>query len=101
MPCGNFLPVDDLSMTETRCGLRGVVDRSLRHDFAEGPRLAALTAAGMAKGLRTSDSPGTSTLVHHGSDGGTCIVATGMDWTPGSEAVVLTDRALAETVHAI
>lgn len=93
------LPGDDLSLTETRCDLRGVVDRSLRHDFAEEPRLAALTAAGMAMELWTSDSLGTWTLVHHGSDGVTCIVATGMDWTPESEAVVLKDRALAQTVH--
>jgi hypothetical protein len=37
--------------------------------------------------------------VHHGSDGISCVVTTGQDWAAGSDAVLLMDQALAETVH--
>ena len=85
-------------LTETFCAVRETVGATLRRDFAETPRLAAQTEGGMTVELWTSDRLGTWTLVHHGRDGMTCIVTTGMDWQAGRDARLHMERALAGTV---
>lgn len=92
-------PAPDPSLTETWCDARAVVGETLRRDFAEEPRLAALTGTGLRMEFWASDLLGSWTLVHHGQDGISCIVTSGMDWTKGADAAVLLDRALAEAVH--
>lgn len=87
------------ALTETWCDRRAVVAATRRDDFAEEPPLAALTGTGMTMELWASDLLGSWTLVHHGGDGFSCILASGMDWKPRSRAGVPTDRAPAETVH--
>jgi hypothetical protein len=94
-----LLPDGDLSLTETYCDLRTTVDGTLRHDFAEAPRLAAVTGAGMTMELWASDLLGTWTVVHHGGDGISCIVTSGQDWTTSTDAVVLLDGVLETQVH--
>ena len=96
---GGEMAGTDLSLAETWCDARGTVADTLRHDFAEAPTLAALTGTGMTMELWTSDLLGTWTMVHHGGDGISCIVTSGMDWQSDKDAVVLIDRALAQTVH--
>ncbi len=91
--------LDDLSLTQTYCDLRPSVGARLRRDFAEEPTLAAQTGTGMTMELWTSDQLGTWTVVHHAPDGISCVVTTGQNWTVGTDAVVLMDQALAETVH--
>lgn len=86
-------------LTDSYCDARQVVSGTLSHDFAERPALAALTGTGMTMELRTSDLLGTWTLVHHGADGISCIVTSGMDWQAEGDAVALMDEALAEAVH--
>lgn len=92
-------PDDGLSLTETYCDLRETVAGTLSHDFAEAPRLAALTGMGMTMELWTSDLVGTWTLVHHAADGISCIVTSGTGWQADGDPVVLLDQALAEAVH--
>ena len=99
MATGGEMAGTDLSLAETWCDARGTVADTLRHDFAEAPTLAALTGTGMTMELWTSDLLGTWTMVHHGGDGISCIVTSGMDWQSGADAVVLMDRALEQTVH--
>lgn len=94
-----LVPQPDPSLTETWCDARAVVGETLRHDFAEEPRLAALTGAGLRMEVWASDLLGSWTLVHHGQDGISCIVTSGMDWTRGDDAALLMERALAEAVH--
>jgi hypothetical protein len=93
------MSADDLSLTETYCDLRATVNETLRRDFAEVPTVAALTGAGMMMELWTSDRLGTWTMVHHGTDGISCIVTTGGDWAADVDAVLLLDRALAAILH--
>jgi hypothetical protein len=90
---------DDLSLTETYCDKRVTVAETLRHDFAEEPRLVAVTGAGMTMELWTSDLLGTWTVVHHGQDGISCIVTSGQDWSTASDAVLLLDGVLETAVH--
>jgi hypothetical protein len=89
----------DLTLTEAYCDLRGVVDETLRHDFAEEPQLAALTGTGMTMELWASDLLGTWTMVHHGADGISCIVTSGQDWSTDVDAVNLLDTVLQTEVH--
>lgn len=89
----------DPSLTETYCDSRRVVEANLERDFAEEPRLIAVTGAGMTMELWASDLMGTWTMLHHGSDGISCIVTSGHDWTAETDAVLFMDSTLAETVH--
>ena len=89
----------DLSLTQSYCDARASVGAMLQRDFAEEPRLAALTADGLVMEIWTSNTLGTWTLLHHGADGITCVVTTGRDWTAGSSAALLLEEALAGTVH--
>jgi hypothetical protein len=91
--------VDHLSLTETYCDQRATVGTTLTRDFGEVPRLAALTGAGMMMELWASDLAGSWTVVHHGSDGISCIVTTGLGWMAGADDVVLMEQALAEAVY--
>lgn len=93
-------PEIGLSLTETRCDQRAEVVMILRRDFGEVPSLGALTPAGLTMELWTSDRTGSWTMLHHGRDGISCIVTTGFGWTPGDDAAVLLDQALAESVSA-
>jgi hypothetical protein len=94
------LAVDvDPSLTETYCDARAIVAETLRHDFAEEPRVAALTGTGMTMELWTSDLLGTWTMVHHAPDGISCIVTSGQDWSAESDAVGLLDAVLEAEVH--
>ncbi|NJS39926.1 MAG: hypothetical protein HC783_13960 [Rhodobacteraceae bacterium] len=89
----------DLALTETHCDARGTVQATLGRDFAETPRLAALTGTGLTMELWTSDHSGSWTVVHHGSDGISCIVSTGMGWAEGNDPAVVLDTALSEAVY--
>lgn len=90
----------DEELTSTYCDARAVVQETLRHDFAESPRLAALTGTGMTMELWTSDLLGTWTVVHHGGDGITCIVTSGMDWASDGDPAAVLDAVLDEQVFA-
>lgn len=89
----------ELSLTETYCDARDVVADTLRHDFAETPRLVAVTADGMTMELWGSEVMGTWTVVHHGGDGISCIVTSGQGWTSATDAAVVMDAALGEAVY--
>lgn len=89
---------EPLSLTETYCDARTVVAATLRHDFDETPRLRKVTAEGMTMELWASELMGTWTVVHHGGDGISCIVTSGQGWSAASDAVVVMDAALGETV---
>lgn len=89
----------DLSLTESYCDMRATVQKALGRDFAETPRLAALTGTGMTMELWTSDTTGSWTVVHHGSDGISCIVTTGMDWAADRDAAAVLDGALVGEVY--
>ncbi len=90
----------DLALTETHCDARGTVQATLGRDFAETPRLAALTETGLTMELWTSDHTGSWTVVHHGGDGISCIVSTGMGWAADQDAALVLDTALSEAVYA-
>ncbi|TAG22871.1 MAG: hypothetical protein EAZ40_07815 [Rhodobacterales bacterium] len=89
----------DLSLTETHCDARATVQATLGRDFAETPRLAALTGTGLTMELWTSDHTGSWTVVHHGGDGISCIVSTGMGWAAGLNPAVVLDTALRDAVY--
>jgi hypothetical protein len=89
----------DRALTETYCDLHLVVAQTLQDDFDEEPRLAALTGTGLRMEFWASDLLGTWTLVHHGQDGISCIVTSGMDWQKGADAPLLMRQALAASVH--
>ena len=82
---GFVLPVADIDRVEVRYGdpLRLIADPALR--LAQADIVAVLLPEGR-DGLRielwTSDLMGTWTALHHGADGISCIVASGVDWTP-------------------
>lgn len=90
---------EELSLTETYCDARTVVAATLRHDFAETPRLVRMTGEGMMMELWASELMGTWTVLHHGADGISCIVTSGQDWAEGSEAGAVMDQALAGAVY--
>ena len=90
---------EELSLTETYCDARTVVAATLRHDFAETPRLVRMTGEGMMMELWASELMGTWTVLHHGADGISCIVTSEQDWAEGSEAGAVMDRALAGAVY--
>ena len=89
---------EELSLTETYCDARTVVAATLRHDFAETPRLVRMTGEGMMMELWASELMGTWTVVHHGGDGISCIVTSGQGWTGATDAAVMLDAALGEAV---
>ncbi|MCU0828999.1 MAG: hypothetical protein MUE52_16775 [Tabrizicola sp.] len=89
---------NDSDLTAAYCDRREIVQDTLRHDFAEEATLAALTGSGMMLELWTSDLLGTWTVVHHGKDGISCIVTSGMDWASGGDPVTLLDAVLDEQI---
>lgn len=95
---GDEAPLDH-ALTETYCDLHTVVAQTLQDDFAEEPRLAALTGTGLRMEFWVSDLLGTWTLVHRGRDGISCIVTSGMDWQEGADAPLRMGQALAASVH--
>ena len=90
---------EELSLTETYCDARTVVAATLRHDFAETPRLVRMTGEGMMMELWASELMGTWTVLHHGADGISCIVTSGQGWAKGADAGAVMDRALAGAVY--
>jgi hypothetical protein len=87
------------ALTETYCDARATVQAALGRDFAETPRLAALTGTGMTMELWTSDRTGSWTVVHHGQDGISCVVSTGMDWAADGDAAAVLDSVLGDAVY--
>ena len=71
-----------VSPAQTYCDRHEVVTGALAHDFAETLQAAKITRDGLRIELWTSDLMGTWTALHHGADGISCIVASGVDWTP-------------------
>lgn len=71
-----------VSPAQTYCDRHEVVTDGLAHDFAETLQAAKVTRDGLRIELWTSDLMGTWTALHHGEDGISCIVASGVDWTP-------------------
>jgi hypothetical protein len=90
---------DSPDLTATYCDLRATVNRKLKDDFSEDPALAALTATGMTMELWTSDLLGTWTVVHHGNDGISCIVTSGMDWANDGDPLALLEAVLEDQVY--
>ncbi len=90
---------EPLSLTETYCDARTVVAATLRHDFAETPRLVRMTGEGMMMELWASELMGTWTVLHHGADGISCIVTSGQDWSEGGDAGAVLDAALEGAVY--
>ncbi len=54
---------------------------TLASDFAEAPIVTRLAGDGLEVQLWASDLMGTWTIVHHGFDGISCVVASGFGWT--------------------
>ena len=71
-----------VSPAQTYCDRHEVVTDGLAHDFAETLQAAKVTRDGLRIELWTSDLMGTWTALHHGEDGISCIVASGVDWSP-------------------
>lgn len=71
-----------VSPAQTYCDRHEVVTDGLAHDFAETLQAAKVTRNGLRIELWTSELMGTWTALHHGEDGISCIVASGVDWSP-------------------
>ena len=83
------------------CQPHAGMSQMLQTDFHEAPQLAAQTETGLGMELWASDQMGTWTALHRGSDGISCVVASGIGWAPGVGAQALLDRAVTVTPGAV
>jgi hypothetical protein len=63
------------------CEPAKVLTETLASDFAETPIVTRLAGDGLEVQLWASDLMGTWTIVHHGFDDISCVVASGFGWT--------------------
>lgn len=84
----------DAATTDANCQPHGVIRQMLARDYVETPQMAAMTEGGLGLELWASDGTGTWTALHRGSDGISCVVASGLDWRPGADPRVLLERAM-------
>jgi hypothetical protein len=89
-----------VSPAETYCDRHQVVVEGLTKDFAETLKAEKISLDGLRIELWTSDLMGTWTALHHGDDGVSCIVASGVDWTETADAESLLQVALYEVVYS-
>ena len=89
-----------LSPAETYCDAHQTVTQGLTHDFAETFRARKISADGLQIELWASDLMGTWTALHHGDDGISCIVASGVDWSISVSADDLLQLAMHEVVYS-
>jgi hypothetical protein len=89
-----------LSPAETYCDTHQTVTEGLAQDFAETLRASQISADGLKIELWASDLMGTWTALHHGDDGISCIVASGVDWSGSVQADDLLQLALHEVVYS-
>ena len=88
-----------ISPAQTYCDRHEIVAGGLTHDFAETLRARKVSRDGLRIELWTSDLMGTWTALHHGEDGISCIVASGVDWTPAISPDDLIRLAMQEVVY--
>ena len=75
-----------LSEAETYCDVHQVLTQGLTDDFAETLQAEKTSSEGLKIELWTSDVMGTWTALHHGSDGISCVIASGVDWSAAIDA---------------
>lgn len=90
---------EQISPAQTYCDRHEVVAGGLTQDFAETLRAEKVSRDGLKIELWTSDLMGTWTALHHGEDGISCIVASGVDWTPAVSPDDLIRLAMQEVVY--
>ncbi|MBL8561053.1 MAG: hypothetical protein JNN06_02130 [Gemmobacter sp.] len=88
----------EVATTEPNCQPHETISTMLSRDYVEAPRMAAMTEGGLGLELWASDDMGTWTAVHRGSDGISCVVASGIDWGPATDAQALLERAVDSSV---
>ena len=71
----------------------------LSHDFDEALRAEKTSSEGLKIELWTSDVMGTWTALHHGEDGISCVIASGVDWSPSIDAEDLIRIAMHEVAY--
>lgn len=70
------------AQTITWCGPRTEVVRKVEHQFGETRRGMGLRGRGSVMELFTSEERGTWSLIRTYTNGESCVVAVGQDWTP-------------------
>lgn len=88
-----------VSEAETYCDVHKVLNDGLSHDFDEKLRAEKTSAEGLQIELWTSDVMGTWTALHHGEDGVSCVIASGVDWSPSIDADDLIRIAMHEVAY--
>ena len=90
----------DTAPDQSYCDAHQVVADGLTHDFAETLRAEKVSRDGLRFQLWTSDLMGTWTALHHGEDGISCIVASGVDWAADMPPDDLLQLAMHEVVYS-
>ncbi len=88
------------ALQQSFCDTRGTVAQNLGDHFAEEPQARVLSLSGQEMELWASAIMGGWTVVHHGRDGISCIVATGQDWRADQDAHTLLEDTLASAQFA-
>ena len=99
----NGLAVHDMlgheaEIPKANCQPHAAISTMLARDYIEAPQVAAMTEGGLGLELWASDGGGTWTALHRGSDGISCVVASGLDWGPDVDAQALLERAAEASV---
>lgn len=90
---------EQVSPAQTYCDRHKVVTGGLAHDFAETLRAEKVSRDGLRIELWSSDLMGTWTALHHGEDGISCIVASGVGWNPAVSPEDLIKLAMHEVAY--
>lgn len=83
------------ALQQSFCDTRATVAQNLSDHFAEEPQARVVSLNGKEVELWASAIMGGWTVVHHGRDGISCIVATGQDWRADQNAHALLEETLA------
>lgn len=76
-------------LDEAHCGARADIGEKLRDGFEETPVTAMTSTGGLDLELWGSAEQATWTIVHHGRDGISCVVASGLGWNSDTDAQAL------------
>lgn len=88
----DFLSHGSQALDDPHCAGRDMISETLAHDFAERAVETRIAGDGLDIELWASDLMGTWTVVHHGHDGISCIIASGTGWTNESTAANAFDQ---------
>ncbi|MDQ2067821.1 hypothetical protein Q9295_15700 [Xinfangfangia sp. CPCC 101601] len=84
---------------QTYCDAHDEMVEGLKHDFAESLTTTTTNSEGLKIELWTSSLMGTWTALHHGSDGISCVVASGVDWSDAVDGQDLIRIAMHEVAY--